>query len=308
MKHISVLLDESIDGLQIKPGDTIIDGTLGGGGHTLEIIRRFGKKVRIICLDLDIDAIFRTKKLIGATTSNLIFKTVGFQDIDKVLDDLNITKVNRILLDLGLSSFQLEVSGRGFSFLKNEPLLMTMKKPARPLEGAGGNLSDEDLTARKIVNAWDEEMLADIIYGFGEERYSRKIAKGIVDARKEKKIETTFDLVKIIDEIVGKNYRGLRIHPATRTFQALRIATNSELSNLKQVIQKGFSRLSAGGRMAIITFHSLEDRIVKKAFKELKIKGHAVVITKKPIVPKPEEIKLNPRSRSAKLRLIEKIL
>lgn len=298
MKHISVLLDESIDGLQIKSGDTIIDGTLGGGGHTLEIIRHFGKKVKIICLDLDIDAIFRSKKLIETTASNIIFKTVGFQDIDKVLDDLNITKVDRILLDLGLSSFQLEEGGRGFSFLKDEPLLMTMKK----------NPNEEDLTARKIVNTWDEETLADIIYGFGEEKYSRKIARKIIEGRKEKEIETTFDLVKIIDEAVGKNYRGLRIHPATRTFQALRIAVNSELSNLEQVIQKGFSRLSAGGRMAIITFHSLEDRIVKKAFKELKLKGQAVVITKKPIIPKPEEIKLNPRSRSAKLRLIEKIL
>jgi len=298
MKHISVLLDESIDGLQIKSGDIIIDGTLGGGGHTLEIIRHFGKKVKIICLDLDIDAIFRSKKLIETTASNIIFKTVGFQDIDKVLDDLNITKVNRILLDLGLSSFQLEEGGRGFSFLKDEPLLMTMKK----------NPNEEDLTAREIVNTWDEETLADIIYGFGEEKYSRKIARKIIESRKEKEIETTFDLVKIIDEAVGKNYRGLRIHPATRTFQALRIATNSELSNLEQVIQKGFSHLSIGGRMAIITFHSLEDRIVKKAFKELKMKGQAVVITKKPIIPKPEEVKLNPRSRSAKLRLIEKIL
>lgn len=297
MKHISVLLDESINGLQIKSGDTIVDGTLGGGGHTLEIIRRFGKNVKIICFDLDKDAISRSKKIIDKTDGNVTFETTGFQNIDKVLDDLKISKVDRILLDLGISSFQLEEGNRGFSFSKNEPLLMTMKK----------NPEKDDLTAYEIVNTWDEETIADIIYGFGEERYSRKIAKAIVQARKDKKIVTTFDLVKIIEMAVGKNYKGLRIHLATRTFQALRIATNSELFNLEQVIQKGFSRLNVGGRMAIITFHSLEDRIVKKAFIELKLKGYASVITKKPIVPSVLEVKLNPRSRSSKLRLIKKI-
>lgn len=298
MKHIPVLLAESIDGLNIKRGDTIVDGTLGGGGHTLEIIKRFGKNVKIICFDLDKDAISRSKKIIDKTDGRVIFETTGFQNIDKVLDGLKIEKVDRILLDLGLSSFQLEEGKRGFTFLRNEPLLMTMKR--NPEEG--------DLTAYKIVNTWDEETLADIIYGFGEEKYSRKIAKRIVEARIEKKIETTFDLVKIIEVAVGKNYRGLRIHPATRTFQALRIATNSELSNLEQVIQKGFNRLKIGGRMAIISFHSLEDRIVKKAFIELKTKRYGNVITKKPIIPSVEEIESNPRSRSAKLRLIEKIL
>lgn len=298
MKHISVLLNESIDGLQIKRGDTVVDGTLGGGGHTLEIIKRFGKKVKIICFDLDKDAISRSKKIINETDSNVTFETIGFQNIDKALDDLKISKVDRILLDLGLSSFQLEVAGRGFSFLKNEPLLMTMKK--NPGEG--------DLTAFEIVNTWNEETLADIIYGFGEERFSRKIAKGIVDARSGKKIETTFDLVEIIEKAVGKFYRGKKINPSTRTFQALRIATNSELSNLEEVIQKGFNRLKVGGRMAIISFHSLEDRIVKKAFIELKLKGYASIITKKPIIPTVLEVKLNPRSRSSKLRLIEKIL
>jgi 16S rRNA (cytosine1402-N4)-methyltransferase len=169
------------------------------------------------------------------------------------------------------------------------------------------NPSDKDLTAYEIVNKWNEESLADIIYGFGEERYSRKIAKGIIEARKGKDIKTTFDLVEIIDKAIGKFYRGKKINPSTKTFQALRIATNSELSNLEQVIQKGFKRLSVGGEMAIITFHSLEDRIVKRAFIDLKQKGHANIITKKPIIPKEEEIKSNSRSRSAKLRLIEKI-
>lgn len=297
MKHISVLLNETIDGLDIKPGDTIIDGTLGGGGHTLEIIRRFGDKVKIICLDLDSDAILRSKKLIDETVSDVTFENIGFQDIDKVVDELRINSLDKILLDLGLSSFQLEEGDRGFTFSKDEPLLMTMKR----------NPTDEDLTAHDIVNTWEEETLADIIYGFGEERFSRKIAKAIVEARLEKEIKTTFELSAIIEAAVGKYYKGKRINPSTRTFQAIRIATNSELSNLEQVIQKGFERLSCGGRMAIISFHSLEDRIVKKAFVDLKEKGQARVITKKPIIPSESELKLNPRSRSSKLRLIEKI-
>jgi len=297
MTHISVLRDESIDGLAIKSGDIIIDGALGGGGHTFEIIKRFGSGVKIIGLDFDSDAIGRAKSLIGNISSDVVFRTIGFQEMDKVLDELNIPHVDKILLDLGLSSFQLEVAGRGFSFMKDEPLLMTMKK----------NPTDEDLTARDIVNTWEEESLADIIYGFGEEKYSRRIAKAIVEARKEKSIETTFDLVKIIGNAVGKSYRGLKIHPSTRTFQALRIATNSELTNLEKVIEKGFNRLAKGGRIAIITFHSLEDRMVKRAFVDLKQKGYANVITKKPIVPSSEEIKSNPRARSSKLRILEKL-
>ena len=297
MTHIPVLKDESIDGLNIQKGDVIVDGTLGGGGHTFEIIKRYGKSVKVIGLDFDADAITRAKKLIGDTPCDVNFFTIGFQAMDEVLDELGIKSVNRIFLDLGISSFQLEVAGRGFSFLKDEPLLMTMKKDP----------SIDDLTAKDIVNTWEEETLADIIYGFGEEKYSRKIAKAIVEARKEKGIETTFDLVKIIDDACGKYYRRMKIHPSTRTFQALRIATNSELTNLQEVIEKGFERLSKNGRIAIITFHSLEDRIVKRAFIELKEKGIGKIITKKPIIPTDEELKLNPRSRSAKLRLIEKL-
>jgi len=297
MMHISVLKKELIDGLQIKSGDIVVDGTLGGGGHSFEIIRRFGSGVKIIGFDLDSDSIDRFKSLVGDLPHDIVMRTAGFQDMDKVLHELNIVHVDRILLDLGISSFQLEVAGRGFSFLKNEPLLMTMKK--KP--------SDEDLTARDIVNTWEEKTLADIIYGFGEEKYSRKIAKAIVEARKENPIKTTFDLVKIIDEAVGKYYRRMKIHPSTRTFQALRIATNSELTNLEKVIEKGFNLLSDNGRMAIITFHSLEDRIVKRAFVDLKQKGYANIITKKPITPSDDELMTNTRSRSAKLRIIEKI-
>ncbi len=297
MKHIPVLKDESIEGLNIKSGDTIVDGTLGGGGHTLEIIKKFGDKVQIIGLDLDKDAIKRAEEEIKDLPHNTTFKTVGFQDIDKILDELKIENIDSILLDLGLSSFQLEVSGRGFSFLKDEPLLMTMKKTP----------DDKDLTAKDIVNEWGEESISNIIYGFGEEQHSRRIAKEIIDSRKEKKIETTFDLVRIISQAVGGFYKSKKIHPATKTFQALRIATNSELKNLEDVIENGFNRLKSKGRMAIISFHSLEDRIVKHEFIKLKQKGNANIITKQPIIATSEEIIINPRSRSAKLRIIEKI-
>ncbi|HUC88491.1 MAG TPA: 16S rRNA (cytosine(1402)-N(4))-methyltransferase RsmH [Candidatus Paceibacterota bacterium] len=297
MTHISVLKNESIDGLKIKSGDIVVDGTLGGGGHSFEIIRRFGSGIKIIGLDLDSDAVGRFKSLVGDLPHDAILRTAGFQDMDKILHELNIIHADRILLDLGISSFQLEEAGRGFSFLKDEPLLMTMKKDP----------TDDDLTARDIVNTWEEKTLADIIYGFGEEKYSRKIAKAIIDARKKKPIKTTFDLVKIIDEAVGRSYKRMKIHPATRTFQALRIATNSELVNLEKAIEKGFNLLGDNGRMAIITFHSLEDRIVKRAFVDLKQKGYANIITKKPITPSDDELRENPRSRSAKLRIIEKI-
>jgi len=295
--HIPVLKDETIDGLEIKAGDIVLDGTLGGGGHTAEIIRRFGSAVKMICLDLDADAIERTKARLSDTDHDIVYRTIGFQEMDSVLGSLNIPMVDRILLDLGLSNFQLEESGRGFSFKKDEPLLMTMKK----------NLTKDDLTAKEIVNEWGEETLADIFYGFGEEKHSRKIAKDIVEARKKSPIKTTFDLVKIVEESIGRFYKAKRIHPATKIFQALRIATNSELTNLEEVVEKGFNRLSVSGRMAIISFHSLEDRIVKRAFNQIKKNGYAKIITKKPIIPTNLEINNNPKSRSAKLRIIEKI-
>ncbi len=298
MKHIPVLLSKTIDELDLKPGDIVVDGTLGGGGHSLEIIRRFNSDVKIIGFDLDIDAINRVKIITKDKNADIIYVNSGFQEIDLELKNLGIEKVDKIILDLGISSFQLEEGERGFSFLKNEPLLMTMKK----------NPKEDDVTAQEIVNYWSEESLADIIFGFGEEKHSRKIARAIVEARKEKKIENTFDLVSILDKTVGHFYKGKKIHFATKTFQALRIATNRELENLEEVIYKGFNLLNKKGRMAIISFHSLEDRIVKRSFRELSKNGQAILINKKPYVPDEEEIKINPRSRSSKLRLIEKIV
>ncbi len=296
MKHIPVLLHESIDALDIKVGDIILDGTLGGAGHTEEVAKRYGKQVKVIGLDLDADAITRAEERLLPIAYDATFVVSNFEDADKVLDEMNIVHIDSVLLDLGISSFQLEVAGRGFSFMKDEPLLMTMKKDP----------SDEDITARDIVNTWKEETIADIIYGYGEEKYARKIAKAIVEHRKEKLFETTKDLADVVIATVGKAYGRLKINPATKTFQALRIAVNSELSSIEQAIPMLFARLKSGGRMAIISFHSLEDRIVKQAFRKLIDEDRATGITKKPITPSIEELQNNPRSRSSKLRVIEK--
>ncbi|MDD5721278.1 MAG: 16S rRNA (cytosine(1402)-N(4))-methyltransferase RsmH [Candidatus Pacebacteria bacterium] len=284
--HQTVLLNETIEGLNLKIDSVVLDCTFGGGGHSLEILKRF-PKVKIIALDQD-------KGVWRNNDKRISFHNENFSNLDKVLKE---EKVDGIIFDLGLSSDQLENSGRGFSFMKNEPLLMTMKE----------NPQAEDLTAMDIVNTWNEKSLADIIYGYGEERYSRRIAKGIVEARKKGKIETTFDLVKIISESVPASYKRGRLHPATKTFQALRIAVNDELGVLKDGLEKGFGKLKTGGRMAVISFHSLEDRIVKRFYKELEKEGKVKLINKKIILASDEELKNNPRSRSAKLRVMEKI-
>lgn len=297
MKHISVLLAETIDGLALKSGAVILDGTLGGGGHTAEIVKRHGNSVKIIGVDLDSGAFGRAEEKLKDMPHDTVFKESAFQNADAVLDELGIEKIDGVMLDLGISSFQLEEEGRGFSFMRDEPLLMTMKK----------NPGEADVTALDVVNTWSEQTLADIIYGFGEERYSRRIAKAIVEARGKKEITTTGELSEIVNRVVGREYKRLKINPATKTFQAIRIAVNSELVAVEESIPKFFDRLHTGGRMVIISFHSLEDRIVKQGFKKLTEEGLGKIITKKPIVPTEEEIKLNPRSRSAKLRIIEKI-
>ncbi|HEY9583795.1 MAG TPA: 16S rRNA (cytosine(1402)-N(4))-methyltransferase RsmH [Candidatus Paceibacterota bacterium] len=295
MIHKTVLLHESIDGLNIKPGDIYLDGTLGSGGHAQYALEKTRGSIKVIGLDRDADALERSRQRL-AKYSSVTLKEASYADLDKVLDDLGIGKVQGIMLDLGLSSDQFETSGRGFSFQKDEPLLMTFSKIHK--EG--------DLTAYQIVNSWDEENLADIIYGYGEEKYSRRIAKAIVEYRKKKHIETTSELSEIISQNVPIFYRRGRLHPATRTFQALRIAVNDELNVLKKGLEKGFERLAKGGRVAVISFHSLEDRIVKNFNKEKAAEGRAKIITKRPITPSHEEIKENPRSRSAKLRILEK--
>jgi 16S rRNA (cytosine1402-N4)-methyltransferase len=296
--HRTVLLNETIEGLDLKPDSVVLDATFGGGGHSMEILRRF-PRAKVIALDQD-------KSVWTDNDSRISFHNENFRDLDKVLKN---EKVDAIIFDLGLSSDQLEDSGRGFSFLKDEPLLMTMKEPARMAETirSGGNPSDYLLTAGDIVNSWSEESIAQIIYGYGEEKFSRRIAREIARERKKKKIKNTFDLVKIIGAAVPAAYRRGRLHFATKTFQALRIAVNDELRILKTGLEKGFDALKTGGRMSVISFHSLEDRIVKRFYREKEKRGQARLINKKPILAGDEELKNNPRARSARLRILEKI-
>ena len=302
--HRTVLLNEAIEGLNLRENSIVVDGTFGGGGHSLEICKKY-PSIKIIAIDQDKDALENAKEEFKKNECDISFFNANFRDLDKVLEKANVKKVDGIILDLGLSSDQLSPpaggSGRGFTFLKDESLLMTMKADPK----------DEDITARDVVNTWDEKNLADIIYGYGEEKFARRIAHGIAEARKNKKIETTFDLVKIINDCVPAAYKRGRsrskLHFATKTFQAIRIAVNDELGALTEGLKKGFNALRVGGRMSVISFHSLEDRIVKRFNKEREKESVAKLINKKPIVAGREELKINPRSRSAKLRILEKI-
>ena len=284
--HKSVLLNEAIEGLNLDSSKVVIDATFGGGGHSREICRKY-PNIKIIAIDQDQSAFERGKELMKGC--NVTFLNRNFRE----LGDL---EADAILFDIGLSSDQLENSGRGFSFMKDEPLLMTMKENPLP----------EDLTAYDVVNTWEEKNLADIIFGYGEEKLSRKIARAIVEAREKAEIKTTFELVKVIEGAAGRAYKRMRIHPATRTFQALRIAVNDELGALSVGISKGFDGLKEGGRLVVISFHSLEDRIVKKFFKAKVEAGEGKLVNKKIILATASEIKNNPRARSAKLRILEK--
>jgi 16S rRNA (cytosine1402-N4)-methyltransferase len=294
--HTSVLLQESIDGLNLKAGDIVVDGTLGSGGHTEEIAKRFGPGIRIIGIDMDADALARSKKRLQKFDAKIEFVQDNFRNISKILDELHIHNVNGILLDIGLSSNQLEESGRGFSFQKDEPLHMTFAK----------TVTEGDVTAQTVVNEWSEETLATIIKGFGEERFAKRIARAIYEYRQLEPITTTHQLVDVIASAVPGKYRNQGLHFATRTFQAIRIAVNQELTALEHGLVNGFERLTSGGRMSVISFHSLEDRIVKKFFKQKASEGVARLITKKPITASEGELEINRRSRSAKLRIIEK--
>jgi 16S rRNA (cytosine1402-N4)-methyltransferase len=296
MTHAPVLLHESIDNLNLSPGKIFLDGTVGRGGHSALVAETYGDEVEIIALDKDPEAIKESEERLRTLTHSAFFRQTGFEHLDEVLESLGVSKVDAILLDLGVSSPQIDNSGRGFSFQRDEPLLMTMSP------------EDKDFTAATILNTFDEEALELIIRGFGEEKYSRRIAREIVRRRDIKPFETTFDLVEAVRAATPTVYHHGRIHPATRTFQALRIATNAELTALESVLPKAFNALNEGGRLAIISFHSLEDRMVKEYFKTQILEGIGKAITKKPIVPTEEEISRNPRSRSAKLRVIEKLI
>jgi 16S rRNA (cytosine1402-N4)-methyltransferase len=293
--HKTVLLNEAIEGLKLKPGNVYFDGTLGGAGHSAKVCSDFLGKVRVIATDKDLGAIRRAEEKLSKIGCKFDLVLSDYRKIDSVLSSVGVLKVDGVLLDLGLSSDQLDDSGRGFTFRNDEPLLMTFSED----EG-------ERVTAEIILNNWSEETIADIIYAYSDERYSRRIAKAIVESRKTKPIKTTFDLVKIIESAVPGVYRRGRIHCATKTFQALRIAVNDEISALKEGMEKSWNLLNSGGRIAIISFHSVEDREVKNFFRDKSKSGEGILVNKKPITPTDQEINENPRSRSAKLRIIEK--
>jgi 16S rRNA (cytosine1402-N4)-methyltransferase len=298
--HIPVLLQEVLDNLQLKSGDTVLDGTLGGGGHAVSMAQLIGKSGTLIGIDADSAALKRARHNLEVLPlgelPELHLAQDNFRNLDSVLDGLKIARVDAALFDLGLSSDQLEVSGRGFTFQNDEALEMTLSDI----------IGEDTLTAKEIVNQWQEESIADIIYGYGGERYSRGIARGIVAARSESEITTTAQLVEIIKSSVPGHYRNGKTNPATKTFQALRITVNDELGAAKEALSKVIEYMAPQGRVAVITFHSLEDRLVKRLFKMGRAEGRGSIITKKPIAPSREEIMINKRSRSSKLRVFEK--
>ena len=306
--HISVLLNECLEGLNIKENGIYVDGTLGGAGHSSEILKRLSNEGRLIGIDQDTDALKAAKERLK-NYSNVTFVHSNFSSIENVLNNLNIDGVDGILMDLGVSSYQLDEGERGFSYMKDAPLDMRMNR-------------DNDFSAYNVINEYSEEDLYRIIRDYGEEKFARRIASFIVENRQEKNIETTLELVEIIKSAIPAKARREGPHPAKRTFQAIRIEVNSELSILNKTIEDWVGKLNKGGRMAIITFHSLEDRIVKNKFRDLAVscrcpkefpvcvcgeKAKVKIISRKAIEPTKEEVEINPRSRSAKLRVIEKL-
>ena len=307
-KHKPVLLKETIEGLNIKNNGIYVDGTLGGAGHSKEILKRLdSSKGFLIGIDRDQEALNAAKQNLS-NYDNVIYVHNNHDNIQEILKELNIEKVDGILLDLGVSSYQLDEKNRGFSYLGSNELDMRMDKTQR-------------LTAKEIINSYSEEHLANIIYEYGEEKYSRQIAKNICIQRAKNKIETTDELVKIIEKSIPK-FNPKEGHPAKRTFQAIRIEVNNEIKPLEDTISKSIDVLNTGGRLCVITFHSLEDRAVKIAMNRAKgvctcpkdipycVCGAKVlgkVITKKPIIASEEEQRENSRSKSAKLRIFEKI-
>ena len=308
-KHTSVLFEECMEGLDIRPDGIYVDGTLGGGGHSEGICKRLGEKGMLIGIDRDRDALNAAEKRLEAYPCQKVFVQSNYSDIKDVLADLEIDSIDGALLDLGVSSFQLDNPDRGFSYMQEAPLDMRMSQ-------------DDDFTAYDVVNTYDADELKNIIFKYGEERWASRIADFIVKARKDKPIETTGQLVDIIKAAIPASARRDGPHPAKRTFQAIRIEVNDELGQLEKAVDEFCDVLSPGGRLCIITFHSLEDRIVKDIInkrinpctcpKEFPVcvcgkVGDLKKKSNKPIAPTAEEIERNPRSSSAKLRVAEKI-
>ena len=293
VKHQSVMLGEAIEYLDVHSQIDYIDCTFGGGGYTRAILERNGPKGRVLAIDADEDTILRAHQTLKDFGSRLVVHCDNFRNLASVAKRSGFQNVGGIVYDLGLSSDLLSASGRGFSFLVDEPLDMRF------------SVRQEKMAAH-LVNGLREEDLAHIIWTFGEERYSRRIAKAIIHTRKKQKILSTHQLRDSITASVPASYRHGRIHCATRTFQALRIAVNDELNALEESLGNAYDLLAYGGRIVVISFHSLEDRIVKHVFKQFQKEHRAHILTKKPIQSSQTEIRANPRSRSAKLRCIQK--
>lgn len=288
-RHISVLMQEVIELLQLQQGDVVFDGTLGLGGHSSAICKKIFPGGRLIVTDRDMAAINIAKERLSDYLSDITIFNNPYSEIENILAECNLKAVDKVLLDIGVSSMQLDDAQRGFSFRFDAPLDMRMDR-------------DAEISAEELISRTPETELADIIYKYGEERFSRRIAKRIVEERIKAPINTTGRLAEIVRRSVpGRS----KIDKATRTFQALRIAVNQELEELEKFLDVIFDYMAPGGRIAIISFHSLEDRIVKNAFRDAGKFDDFKVITKKPVVASDEECELNPRSRSAKLRVVE---
>lgn len=307
--HVSVLLSECIEALNIRDGYTYVDCTAGGGGHSLEIAKRLGPNSRLICFDRDENAIAAATERLKDYLDKVTFVNSNFSELENVLKDLKVNNLGGVLADLGCSSFQFDCPERGFSYMHDAKLDMRMQ-------------IDAPLSAYNVVNEYSEFDLKKIIYDYGEERFAPRIASAICQRRAEKPIESTFELSDIIKGAIPKAARQDGPHPAKRTFQAIRIEVNAELDMIRPMIMSAARNMALGGRIAVISFHSLEDRLVKLSFKELSqgctcprdfpvcVCGKKPTIketTKKPILPSEVELENNPRSRSAKLRVAEKI-
>ena len=308
-QHVSVLYKPVLELLDVKPDGVYLDGTLGGGGHASGVCERLSKEGVFIGIDRDKDALEAAGKRLAPYSCSKFLVQSNYEDVKRVLQDLGILRVDGALLDLGVSSFQLDNPERGFSYMQDAPLDMRMN-------------ADDSLTAEEVVNEYSQQQLAKIIKEYGEEKWAARIAQFIAEARKERRIETTFELVDIIKRAVPAAARRDGPHPAKRTFQAIRIEVNDELGQLTRAVNDFIDILASGGRLAIISFHSLEDRIVKEAFQKrlnpctcppdfpvcvCGKKADVRKITRKPVEADSEELAANPRSRSAKLRVLEKM-
>ena len=306
-KHTPVLLNETIEGLNIKKDGIYVDGTLGGAGHSIKILEKLSTNGKLIGIDRDKEALLSAKEKLKQY-NNVVYIHGNHDDIDNILKELKIQQVDGILLDLGVSSYQIDSKDRGFSYMYDTPLDMRMD-------------NTQKLSAKDVVNKYSEKELADIIYEYGEEKFSRQIAKKIIEYRKEKEIQTTLELAKIIKKAIPINNKNYETHPEKRTFQAIRIEVNNEIKPLYDTILKCIKVLKEKGRLCVITFHSLEDRAVKNAL--IHATGKCIcpsdlpycvcnpeklgkIITKKPIIPTEKEQTENSRSKSAKLRIFEK--